>query len=72
MLGKLALKDQQLEKSEQYLLKSLHIDASVDAYQYLGEVLLARGETEQACKNFKQALELASSEVFNRAESIDG
>jgi HemY protein len=72
VLGKLALKDQQLEKSEQYLLKSLHIDASVDAYQYLGEVLLARGETEQACKNFKQALELASSEVFNRAESIDG
>jgi HemY protein len=70
ILGKLALKDGQLEKSEQYLQKSLRIDASVDAYQFLGEVLLARGETDAACDNFRRALELASREVLNRAESI--
>jgi len=72
ILGKLALKDQQLEKAEQYLLKSLHIDASVDAYQFMGDVLFSKGETEKACDAYKQALELASAEVINRAESISG
>lgn len=72
MLGKLALKAGQMEKAEQYLLKSLHLDASVDAYQSLGDVLIAKGEKDKACDYFKRALELASSEVVNRAESISG
>jgi HemY protein len=70
VLGKLALKDRQVEKAQQYLLKSLRIDASVDAYQFLGDVLFAKGEIDQACDYYKQALQLASSEVLNRAESI--
>ena len=72
VLGKLALKDRQMEKAEQYLLKSLNIDASVDAYQFLGDVLFAKNEKEKACDYFKRALELASTEVVNRVESISG
>ncbi|WP_347987794.1 heme biosynthesis HemY N-terminal domain-containing protein [Methylomonas sp. AM2-LC] len=70
VLGKLALKAQQLEKAEQYLLKCIHIDASVDAYQYLGDVFMLKGDKDKACDYFKQALELASSQVIIRAESI--
>jgi len=72
VLGKLALKDGQMEKAEQYLLKSLNTDPSVDAYQLLGEVLLTKDEKDKACEYFKRALELASSEVINRAESVSG
>jgi HemY protein len=70
VLGKLALRDGQLEKAEQYLQKSLHIDVSVDAYQLLGEVLFVKGEKDKACDYYKHALELASSEVVKQAESI--
>lgn len=70
VLGKLALRTQQLEKAEQYLVKSLHIEATVDAYQCLGDVMIAKGEKDKACDYFKRALELASSEVVNRAESL--
>jgi HemY protein len=72
VLGKLALKAEQMEKAEQYLLKSSNIEASVDAYQLLGEVLFAKGDKDKACDYFKRALDLASSEVVNRAESISG
>lgn len=70
MLGKLALKAQQLEKAEQYLLKSIHLDPSVDAFQLLGDLLIVKGDKDKACDYFKQALNLACSEVINRAESI--
>lgn len=70
VLGKLALKTAQLEKAEQYLLKSVHTDTSVGAYQLLGEVMIAKGDKDKACDCFKQALGLASREVVNRAESI--
>jgi len=70
VLGKLAIKAQQWEKAEQYLQKSLHIDASVDAYQFLGDVMFAKAENDKACDYYKRALELASSQVLNQAESI--
>jgi HemY protein len=70
VLGKLALKAAELEKAEQYLQKSLHIDVSVDAYQFLGDVLICKGDKDQACDYFKRALELASSEVLSQAENI--
>lgn len=72
VLGRLALKAEQMEKAEQYLLKSLNIDPSVDAHQQLGEVLFAKGDKDKACECFKRALDMASSEVVNRAESISG
>ncbi len=70
ILGKLALKAQQIEKAEQYLLKSLHLESSVEAYQLLGEVLFNKGDKDQACAYFIQALEMTSAEMLNRAESI--
>jgi HemY protein len=70
ILGKLALVDEQMEKAEQYLQKSLNIDPSVDAYQFLGELLLAKGETDKACHFFKSALELASTQVVNHTELL--
>jgi Uncharacterized enzyme of heme biosynthesis len=71
VLGKLAHKLGQMEKAEQYLLKSLHIDASVGAYQLLAEVMFAKGDKDKACDYFKRGLELASSEVITRVEEIN-
>ncbi|MEY4209735.1 MAG: hypothetical protein RLZ92_113 [Pseudomonadota bacterium] len=70
VLGRLALKVEQMEKAEQYLLKSLHIEESVDALQLLGELEQAKGEHDKACASFKRALALASSEVIKQAENI--
>ena len=70
VLGRLALKLEQMEKAEQYLLKSLHLEESVDAHQLLGELEQAKGEHDKACANFKRALALASNEVIKQAENI--
>lgn len=70
VLGRLALKVEQMEKAEQYLLKSLHIEESVDALQLLGELEQAKGEHDKACASFKRALALASNEVIKQAENI--
>lgn len=70
VLGRLALKVGQMEKAEQYLLKSLHIEESVDAHQLLGELEQAKGEHDKACESFKRALALASNEVIKQAENI--
>ncbi|MDT4332186.1 MULTISPECIES: heme biosynthesis HemY N-terminal domain-containing protein [Methylomonas] len=64
VLGRLALKAGQMEKAEQYLLKSLHIEASVAAYQLLGEVFFAKGDKDQACDYFKHGIELAANEMI--------
>lgn len=69
-LGKLALKAGQMEKAEQYLLKSLHIEASVATYQLLGELMFAQGDKDQACDYFKRGMELASDEVISGVEAI--
>jgi HemY protein len=70
VLGRLALKLEQMEKAEQYLLKSLHLEESVDAHQLLGELEQAKGEHDKACASFKRALALASNEVIKQAENI--
>lgn len=72
VLGKLALKLGQMEKAEQYLLKSLHIDASVGAYQLLGEVMFVNGDKDKACEYLQKGLLLASSEIVNRIETVTG
>ncbi len=71
ILGKLAFKCSQMEKAEQYLLKSLNMDSSVGAYQLLAEVLFAKGDKDQACEYFKRGLELVSSEIVSQVESIN-
>lgn len=65
VLGRLALKAAQMEKAEQYLLKSLHIEASVAAHQLLGEVFFAKGDKDQACDYFKRGIELAANEMIS-------
>ncbi|MEI8571057.1 heme biosynthesis protein HemY [Methylomonas sp. LW13] len=70
VLGKLALKAEQMEKAEQYLLKSLNTEASVATYQLLGELLFSKGDKDQACDYFKRGMELASSELISSVESI--
>lgn len=70
VLGKLAFKVGQMEKAEQYLLKSLNTDSSVGAYQLLAEVMFAKGDKDQACGYFKRGLDLATSEVVSHVETI--
>lgn len=70
VLGKLALRAAQMEKAEQYLIKSVGLDASVSAFQFLGEAQFARGDKDAACASFKRALELASSEIVIHVETI--
>jgi len=70
VLGKLSLKAAQMEKAEQYLLKSVHIEASVGGYELLGEVMFTKGDKDKACEHFKRGLELASNEVISQVEMI--
>jgi len=70
-LGKLALKVEQMEKAEQYLLKSLNGDSSVGAYQLLADVMFARGDKDQACDYYKRGLQLASSEILTQVETVN-
>lgn len=72
VLGKLAYRVRQMEKAEQYLLKSLNIDASVGAYQLLAEVMFAKDDKDKACDYYKRGLELASSEVITQVEAVTG
>ncbi len=72
VLGKISLKCKQMEKAEQYLAKSIAVDASVAAYQLLGDLLLEKGDKDKASDCFKRGLEMASDEVVSRVESISG
>ena len=72
VLGKICIKCKQMEKAEQYLTKSVTIEATVAAYQMLGDVLIEKGDKEKASDSYRKGLELASTEVVNRAEGIMG
>jgi len=72
VLGKISIKCKQMEKAEQYLTKSVGIEATVAAYQMLGDVLIEKGDKEKASDSYRKGLELASTEVVNRAEGIMG
>jgi len=67
-LGKLAQNVGQMEKAEQYLLKSMNLDASVGAAHLLGDVMLNKGDKDKACEYFKRGLQLASTEVITQLE----
>jgi len=70
VLGKISFKCQQIEKAEQYLTKSVGIEATVAAYQMLGDVLIEKGDKDKACDSYRKGLELASSEVVSQVEMI--
>lgn len=72
VLGKISMKSGQMEKAEQYLMKSIAADETVAAYQMLGDLQLQKGDKDKACESFRKGLELASSEVVTQVENISG
>lgn len=72
ILGKISLQCKQMEKSEQYLSKSIAEEPTVAAYQLLGDLLLEKGDKDKASNCFRKGLELASQEVVHSVESISG
>lgn len=70
VLGKICIKCKQMEKAEQYLTKSVAIEATVAAYQMLGDVLIEKDDKDKASDSYRKGLELASSEIVNRVEGI--
>lgn len=72
ILGKISAKCGQMEKAEQYLMKSIATDETVAAYQLLGDLQLQKGEKDKACDSYRKGLELASSHVVTQVETISG
>ncbi len=63
VLGKLSLRTGQLDKAKTYLKTSLAAEASVEAYQLMGDVLMKENDTLGACQFFRNGLLFASNEV---------
>ncbi|MGZ4992747.1 MAG: heme biosynthesis HemY N-terminal domain-containing protein [Methylobacter sp.] len=70
VLGKLSVKCGDNQKATNYLNKSLSIEPTVPAYQIFGDLLFAQGDKDRASECYKQGLELASSEIVSRIDSI--
>jgi HemY protein len=70
VLGKLSLKSGNNANSEAYLLRSIAVEPSVSAYQLLGDLSYLQGDKDKASEFYKQGLELASSEIVKRIDSI--
>ena len=70
VLGKLSSKCEDAEKAENYLSQSIAIEPTVQAYQRLGDLLYKKGDKDKASQCFRNGLELASSEVVSRIDSV--
>ncbi|MEQ1620951.1 MAG: heme biosynthesis HemY N-terminal domain-containing protein [Methylococcales bacterium] len=70
VLGKLNLKSGNNDNAQAYLLRSIAIEPSVQAYQLLGDLSYLQGNKDKGGDYYKQGLELASSEVVQRVEAI--
>jgi HemY protein len=70
VLGKLAVKCGETFKAESYLAKSIAAEPTVQAYQLLGDLLFAQGDKDNAFKCYKNGLELASSEIVSRIDTL--
>ncbi|HEY5141667.1 MAG TPA: heme biosynthesis protein HemY, partial [Methylococcales bacterium] len=70
VMGKLAVKCGDTLKAESYLAKSIAAEPTVQAYQLLGDLLFAQDDKDNAIKCYKNGLELASSEVVSRIDTI--
>lgn len=70
VLGKLSSKCEDAEKAETYLSQSIAIEPTVQAYQRLGDLLYKKGDKDKASQCFRNGLELASSEVVSRIDSV--
>lgn len=72
ILGRLSYKCGNMEKAEQYLVKSISADASVSAYHMLGDLLQKKGDKDKASDCYKKGLELASDAIISEVEEITG
>ncbi|NOT11320.1 MAG: heme biosynthesis protein HemY [Methylococcaceae bacterium] len=70
VLGKLSSKNQDAQKAEDYLTRSISIEPTVQAYQLLGDLLYAQGEKDRASQCFKNGLELASAEIVSQIDRV--
>lgn len=70
ILGKLAVKCGDNFKAESYLAKSIAAEPTVQAYQLLGDLLFAQGDKDNSILCYKNGLELVSSEIVSRIDSI--
>lgn len=70
VLGKLSMKSGDNQKAATYLNKSISIEPTVPAYQLFGDLLFAQGDKDRASECYKLGLELASSEIVSRIDSI--
>lgn len=70
ILGKLSVKCAEPEKAQDYLMKSIAIEPTVQAYQLLGDLLFAQDDKDQAIQCYKNGLELASSEIVSRIDTV--
>jgi HemY protein len=68
VLGRLCLRGRMLDLAERYLLDSLAAEASVEAYQLVGELLTQRGDKAAASDYYRKGLLMASSEVVQQVE----
>lgn len=70
VLGKLSLKCADTEKAQSYLSRSIATEPTVQAYQLLGELLFAQGDKDRASECYRHGLELASSEIVSRIDTV--
>jgi HemY protein len=72
VLAKICFNGGHKDKAEQYLQRSLAIEPSVAVYRMLGELMVEKDDKDRAVECYKLGLELASSEIVERAEDIAG
>ncbi len=70
VMGKLAVKCGDTFKAESYLAKSIAAEPTVQAYRLLGDLLFAQGDKDNASMCYKNGLELASSEIVSRIDTL--
>jgi len=70
VLGKLSIKCADIDKAKHFLRKSISVEPTVLAYQLLGDLLSADGDQIEASQCYKQGLELASSEIVSRINTV--
>ncbi|MGZ8095823.1 MAG: heme biosynthesis HemY N-terminal domain-containing protein [Methylosarcina sp.] len=70
VLGKLSLSSKNIEKAEAYLLQSIAIEPTVQAYQLLGDILFVQGDKDKASECYRAGLELSSSAIVKRIDFI--
>jgi len=68
VLGKLAMRNKLWNKAKDYLEKSLAVEASVEAYQLLGDILHRQNDFAAACHYYRNGLMFASSGVVAQIE----